>query len=116
MLQLAKDRGEQELTDLEPFIRPVPQLDHLENSLRLVGEASESGAARRPHHRDVVSEAPHLVLHELAVFGAEPVAVAVEEVPKLDVIEARVISLGPRGKINAHRAVGRAAKARSEHE
>ena len=63
VLQLAKDRRQQQLADLESLVRLVPQLDQLENTMGLISETREGNTSRRPHHRDVVSKTSHLVLH-----------------------------------------------------
>ena len=55
VLQLAKDRRQQQLADLESLVRLVPQLDQLENTMGLISETREGHTSRRPHHRDVVS-------------------------------------------------------------
>ena len=93
LLELAEQRCEQELADLEPFLGPIAQLDELEHAVGLVGEPRKGWAPCRPHHGDVVTEAAKLVLHQLAVLFAEPIVVAMQQVTKLDVVKTSVIAL-----------------------
>ena len=105
VLELAQDRGQQQLADLEPLVGHVAQLDQLEHAVRLISETSEGGTTRRPHHGDVMAQAAQLVLHQLLVLAAEPIDVAMHQVSELDVIEASVITLCSCRQVDAYRAV-----------
>ena len=93
MLELAEQRRQQQLANLESLVDLITQLDQLEDTMRLVGESCERGTPRRPHNGDMVAQPPELVFHQLAVLLAEPVLVTVEEVSEFDVVETSVIPL-----------------------
>ena len=72
----------------------------------VLGFALAAAAALcRADDGDMVAQAPHLVLHQLAVLGRQAMLVTMEQIAKLDVVETRVVALGPRGQVDAHRAV-----------
>ena len=116
MLQLAEHGREQQLADFQPLIDEIVQLDQLQHSMRFVGKTGERRASRRPHHGDVVTKPAQLVLHQLAVFLAQPVLVTMEQIPKLDVVKASVVALGSRRQVHAHSAVRRAPQPGRKHE
>src|ERR1041384_8830263 len=103
--ELPEDRRQKELTDLEPLIRLRRQLDELEHTVWLIGEACKCGTARGPHRRDVMSQPAHLILHQLTILGTEPILVPVEQVAELDVVKARVVALRACGQEDADRTV-----------
>src|SRR6266511_602842 len=116
VLELAQHRREQQLSDLQPLVGLFPQLDELEHAVRFVAETRERRASRGPDHSHVMAEPAHLVLHQLTVLRAEAVLVTMQQVAKLDVVEARIVALGPRRQIHAHRTVRGPAQAWREGE
>src|SRR4051794_26941466 len=113
MLELAQDRGKQQLPHLEPLVGLSRQLDQLEHSMRFVSETRESGTSSRPDHRDVMAQPPHLVLHQLPVLRAQPVLVAMQKVAELDVVKTSVVALRTRRQEDAHGAIRCAPQAGS---